>query len=61
MRSVAIDEKCSPVHGCSIFDAADPESDPIGIVTRSSWSWEMQQLIGNASIKTEPAGTKTPV
>jgi len=58
LRSVAIDQKCSPVDGCSIFDAADPEGDPIGIVTCSSWSWGMQQLIGNASIKTERAGTK---
>ena len=55
LRSFEIDENSQPDDGAELYAAADSQ-DAVGIVNCSSWSWGLNKMIGNASIKSQYAG-----
>ena len=50
LRSFSIDENTQPDDGTPLY--ADDESESIGQINCSNWSWGLQKMIGNASIRT---------
>ncbi len=58
LRSFEIDASRVPEDGATLF--LEPAGNAIaGIVNCSSWSWGMNEVIGNASIKTDHAAIQT--
>ena len=55
LRSFSVDEKNQPDDGTEIFSNSNDKNVSIGIVNCSSWSWGLNKMIGNASIRTEHA------
>ncbi|MCH8059679.1 MAG: aminomethyl transferase family protein [Proteobacteria bacterium] len=55
LRSFSIDEKNQPDDGTEIFSISNDKNISIGIVNCSSWSWGLNKMIGNASIRAEHA------
>ena len=53
LRSFSIDEKNQPDDGTEIFSISNDKNISIGIVNCSSWSWGLNKMIGNASIRAE--------
>ena len=54
LRSFAIDENSQPDDGAELYAGVDDDT-LVGSVNCSSWSWGMNKMIGNASIKSEHA------
>jgi len=54
LRSFEIDENSQPDDGAELFAGMD-DDNLVGSVNCSSWSWGMNKMIGNASIKSEYA------
>jgi len=54
LRSFEINEILQPDDGAELYAGADDDT-LVGSVNCSSWSWGMDKMIGNASIKTEHA------
>jgi aminomethyltransferase len=55
LRCFEIDENCQPDDGSALFAGKDGHDATVGIVNCSSWSWGLNKMIGNASIKSEYA------
>jgi len=55
LRSFEIDENCQPDDGAEIYASIDDQDVSIGTVNCSGWSWGLEKMIGNASIKSEYA------
>ena len=55
LRCFEINENCQPDDGSALFAGKDGHNDSVGIVNCSSWSWGLNKMIGNASIKSEYA------
>ncbi len=58
LRYFAIDENHQPEDGAEFHADVDGQNRSVGIVTCSSWSWGLNKMIGNASIKSEHAELK---
>ena len=58
LRSFQLDQKSAPDDGAEIYLDANSNTC-VGVVNCSTWSWGMNRLIGNASIKTEYAELDT--
>jgi aminomethyltransferase len=54
LRSFSMDEDSQPDDGAELYAGPDDETI-VGIVNCSGWSWGMNKMIGNASIKSEHA------
>jgi len=50
-RSFTMNSKTKPDDAAEIWALIDSEEIPIGSVNCSSWSWDMERTIGNASIR----------
>jgi aminomethyltransferase len=50
LRSFQIDKDCKPADGAELFGSVDDQSESIGRIACSNWSWGMHKTIGNASI-----------
>jgi len=58
LRSFEIDTSSVPEDGATLF--LEPSGDAtVGIVNCSSWSWGMNEVIGNASIKSSNSAIQT--
>jgi glycine cleavage system T protein (aminomethyltransferase) len=55
LRSFEIDENIQPDDGTEIYASMDDQDVSIGSVNCSCWSWGLDKMIGNASIKSEHA------
>jgi len=55
MRSFTIDTTAVPEDGAVLRDGAGPDTTEVGIITCSHWSWGLNAMIGNASMKSEYA------
>jgi len=55
LRSFEIDENSQPDDGTEIYASIDDQDVSVGSVNCSSWSWGLEKMIGNASIKSEYA------
>jgi aminomethyltransferase len=55
LRSFEIDKNSQPDDGAEIYAGVDGQDVSIGTVNCSSWSWGLEKMIGNASIKSEHA------
>jgi aminomethyltransferase len=55
LRSFTMDSNSQPEDGAEVFDNIDAKNEPIGKVACSNWSWGMNRMIGNASIKSQYA------
>jgi len=53
LRHISINENVRPDDGAKIFAESSGASASIGFVACSTWSWGLEQTIGNASIKSE--------
>jgi aminomethyltransferase len=55
LRCFEIDKNSQPDDGAEIYTSVDGQDVSIGTVNCSSWSWGLEKMIGNASIKSEHA------
>ncbi len=55
LRSFTIDENSQPDDGTKIYIGSTDESESIGSINCSSWSWGLIKMIGNASIESAHA------
>ncbi len=55
LRSFTIDENSQPDDGTNIYIGSTDESESIGSINCSSWSWGLNKMIGNASIESAHA------
>lgn len=55
LRSFEIDGMNQPEDGAALYVDVDHHDAAIGIVCCSSWSWGLNKMIGNASIKSQHA------
>jgi len=53
LRSFEIDKDSQPDDSAEIYAGVDGQDVSIGTVNCSSWSWGLEKMIGNASIKSE--------
>ncbi len=57
LRSFEISDQRPPPDGTGLFVLIDGEEIDVGIICCSAWSWDLDSMIGNASIKSRFADT----
>ncbi len=58
LRSFTINDPRVPEDGAPLYAKVADEDMEVGIITCSSWSWDLEQMIGNASIENRYAAIK---